>query len=486
MLYSGWRTKKGLGFFGFSQTQTIVLGVFSFFALLLIPRNLSLLWFFGPMLIILVLSFLKFAGISGSTVLIRELGWLVAKRKSFLNYESEYVDGTLLEAGQRATLPGLLAPTKLLGKVDGGVEWGVVWDQSTDFLTTTFICNSQSPMLADEDSFNTWVGQWHQFLASLANQPEIEYVTITVETAKEGGATVTENLRNSIVSTAPKHAYDVVTSLTNLGNDGAAFVETRVSVTFNPARGTASKKSIDDKINDISRHLFSLQSRLMACGLSSVRRASPAELSANMKSAFNPSKRDKITDGMLKGARPLRWSQAGPAYAREERNHYLHDSGVSTSWVWTNGPRSPVPATVLTALISPGPYPKRVSLVYEPSDPGAISRQLEQERTALDAKRILLKQSATNETQRQKIDREFAAMAAREEALGAGFGDIGLYVTVTVPDELALDDAKTDIALRASQSKIELRNATCSQAAIFAVGLSAGLNPLNKSNKYFG
>lgn len=484
-LYSGWRVKKGLGFFGYSQTETIALGASLFLIFVIAGNNPSTLFVTGPLFLVVALMLTKFGGLSSFDRLRREFGFYSARKREFLNYRTKQAKGKPLAFGERLKLPGLLAPTKLLGRRDGLSEWGIVWDQSNDFLTTTFICNSQSPQLADDDVFNIWVAQWHHFMAALASEPQIEYVTVTVESASEGGATVTENLRRSLVPTASVHAYDVLTSLGNLGVDQASYVETRISITFNPNKGPARKKDIQGKIAEVSRLLYGLESRLSTCGLSAIHRASPSDLAARMKISFDPAAKDSIVDGMLKGVTPLRWSQAGPNVAMEERNHFLHDSGASVSWVWNDGPRSPVPATILGPLVNPGPYPKKITLIYEPSDPAAVSRKLEQERTALDAKRLLLNQSPQNETQRQKLDREFATMAAQEEARGAGFGDLSLFVTVTAPHESLLDDARTDIKSRAAQAKINLREATCSQAAIFYAGLSAGINPAHKINKGF-
>ena len=484
-LYSGWRVKKGLGFFGFSQNETIALAGSLFLILIVAGRRPTTLFVTAPLFLLAALVLTKFGGVSGVDRLRREFGFYTARKRQFLDYRNKHLQGEPLAPGERLKLPGLLAPTRLLGRRDGFSEWGIVWDQSNDFLTTTFICNSQSPQLADDDVFNIWVAQWHQFMASLASEPQIEYVTVTVDSANEGGATVTENLRRSLVPSASVHAYDVLTSLGNLGVDQASYVETRISITFNPNKGPARKKAIGAKVAEISRLLYGLESRLSACGLSAIHRASPADLSARMKTSFDRSAKDTIVEGMLKGVSPMRWSQAGPRVTREERNHFLHDTGASVSWVWNNGPRSPVPATILGPLVNPGPYPKKVTLIYEPSDPAAVSRKLEQERTALDAKRMLLNQSPQNETQRQKVDREFATLAAQEEARGAGFGDLSMFVTVTVPNESLLDDAKTDIKSRAAQAKVSLREATCSQAAVFYAGLSAGIHPAYKINKGF-
>ena len=107
------------------------------------------------------------------------------------------------------------------------------------------------------------------------------------------------------------------------------------------------------------------------------------------------------------------------------------------SWAWHEAPRQNVTADVLARLITPGPYPKRVSLQFRP----------------------------------------FPAVSAAEEAAGAGVCLMSLFVTVTVPgsDEIARAVAWTEAA--AGSSKIRLRRMSYSQAAGFAATLPCGICP---------
>ena len=62
----------------------------------------------------------------------------------------------------------------------------------------------------------------------------------------------------------------------------------------------------------------------------------------------------------------LEWADAGPVAAVEDWDTYRHDSGVSVSWALREAPRQAVAARVLAPLLAPGPFPRRVTWLYEP------------------------------------------------------------------------------------------------------------------------
>ena len=73
----------------------------------------------------------------------------------------------------------------------------------------------------------------------------------------------------------------------------------------------------------------------------------------------------------------LDWTDAGPLAAEESWDRYRHDSGVSVSWGWHEPPRQQVTSGVLTRLLSPGRYGKRVTILYRALSAGESARILE-------------------------------------------------------------------------------------------------------------
>jgi len=173
----------------------------------------------------------------------------------------------------------------------------------------------------------------------------------------------------------------------------------------------------------------------------------------------------------------MSWADAGPVGAEEEWAFYRHDSGTSVTWAWHEAPRQQVTSTVLTRLMSPGKFPKRVTLLYRPLSAGQAAGILEDQVNAAAFRDAYRKAQGRDETARDQADREQAVRAAREEAMGAGVVLMSLYVTATVPDPADLPAAVADVEARADQSKIRLRRMYGAQAAGFAATLPAGVCP---------
>jgi hypothetical protein len=221
---------------------------------------------------------------------------------------------------------------------------------------------------------------------------------------------------------------------------------------------------------------------LGGCGVSVLGRASAAELIGIVRTAFDPVMRGDV-DRMLHLhagldlAQWLDWDTAGPLTAEEHFDRYVHDSGVSVSWAWHEAPRQQVHADVLARLLAPGPYPKRVTLLYRPLPAGEAARTVEREVNAAAFRAAYHRAQRRDESARDSTDRQRAQRAAWEEATGAGVGFLSLLVTVTVTDAADLARAVADVEARADIAKIRLRRLRAAQSAGFATTLPCGLFP---------
>src|SRR6185437_4938879 len=171
------------------------------------------------------------------------------------------------------------------------------------------------------------------------------------------------------------------------------------------------------------------------------------------------------------------WAGAGPASADEFADRYRHDSGTSVTWGWLEAPRQNVTADILSRLVAPGRYPKRVTLQYRPLPAAAAARLLESEVNAALFRTHYRRRTGRDETARDAFDQARARQAAIEEASGAGVCLISLYVTVTVADDTELARATAGVEAAADASKIRLRRLSYSQAAGFATTLPCGICP---------
>ena len=190
-----------------------------------------------------------------------------------------------------------------------------------------------------------------------------------------------------------------------------------------------------------------------------------------MRAAFDPAARPDLA-----GAAPA-WADAVPVAAREEWDHYRHDSGVSVAWALREAPRQAVDAAVLAPLVAPGPYARRVCWLYQPYPAEQAAAKVEAQVTAGHIRRAWAARTRRDETQRDRDDRDRALQAAREEAAGAGVGRFTLYATTTVTDDTDLGAAVADVEQRAGQARLRLRRLRGAHAAGFAAALGVGVDP---------
>jgi hypothetical protein len=152
-------------------------------------------------------------------------------------------------------------------------------------------------------------------------------------------------------------------------------------------------------------------------------------------------------------------------------------------WGWHEAPRQRVTSNVLARLMTPGRFPRRVTLLYRPFSSAVAAHQLEEQVNAAAFREAVRKAQGRDETARDRADREQAVAAAREEATGSGLVRVSLYVTVTVLDKDDLATAVAEVEARAGQSKIKLRRLAGSQLAGFCATLPAGIHPANLARR---
>ena len=260
----------------------------------------------------------------------------------------------------------------------------------------------------------------------------------------------------------------------------AADVDTRVSITFDPAASPAAPETVAEAVTETGQTLAGLESALGSCGVTVLGRARAADIAGIVRIAFDPAVRGQISRLLATGLSPaleeqLNWASAGPAGARgtlgllPARQRHLGDLGLAGS---TPAER---PSDVLARLRRPGPLPKRVSLQYRPLPASPRPRTLDSEVRAAEFRREYSRRTRRDVTARDAHDHARARQAADEEARGAGVSLLGLYVTVTVTDPAQLSRATADTEAAAESSKIRLQRLYRSQAAGFTATLPCGI-----------
>jgi hypothetical protein len=476
--YGGWRRTRGIGLLGLGPAATFTLLGGLVAVLIIAALSLrALLYIAPPALLATATTLIRPGGTPLAQLAIQRLRWWHGTRTGQTGYRADVVErhtGIL-------QLPGTLAATELLSAEDGyGGRYAVVRDRHTGHLTATLRVIPTSTWLAETGDADSWVANWGAWLASLGYLPAVWWVSVTIDTAPDPGSTLVDQVAATIDPAAPKPARDILDLLVATAPAAAADVDTRVSVTFNPAAFPAQPRTIASAITETGQALAGLESALGSCGVTVLGRARAVDIAGIVRIAFDPAVRGEVARLLETDVSPglenqLNWASAGPVAAEEQWDCYQHDSGTSVTWTWREAPRQNVRSDVLARLVAPGGYPKRVTVQYRPFPAAAAADVLDSEVRAADFRREYSRRTRRDTTARDAHDHARARQAADEEARGAGVGLIGLYVTVTVADPAQLGRAVADTEACAEFSKIQLRRLYRSQAAGFTATLPCGI-----------
>ena len=476
--YGGWRRRRPMGLLGLGPAGTLVLlgVVIAVLATVTVsPRDA--LYAAPPLLAGAGLSLVRVQGLPLATAVLIRVRWWRAVSRDWTAYRA----GILASYPRALQLPGVLAPVMLVSAEDGyGGRYGLVWDRHSGMLTATVLVTPASAWLADRADADTWVASWGAWLAALGHIPSVAWVSVTVDTAPEPGATLADTVAASLSPDAPAAARQILTAVAAAAPDAAADTAVRISVTFDPKADPARPADLTAAAAAVTRTLHGLTAMLGTCGVAVDGLATAAEIAGVVRAAFDPAARGEVGRALAAardGGSALTWLDAGPVGAEELADAYQHDSGMSITWAWNEAPRQAVTSAVLARLASPGPHAKRLTLQYRPFTAAAATRALETEVNAASFRDAYRRKTGRDATARDSYDTARAAQAAAEEAAGSGVVLVGLYVTVTVTDAADLPRAAAGTEAAAEASRIRLRRMFYSQAAGFAATLPCGICP---------
>jgi hypothetical protein len=473
-LYGNWRPERGWGIGALSTSATVI--VFGavlapILAVSISPAAALPLATVGAVLVAAVV--IRVGGVSAADIVTRRWRFTRARAAGW----TELSAGVLTDHPRGHDLPGLLAPLVPLDVDDGrGGRHGLLWDRRTGALSAVLRCSPIGLDLAESEQADQWVASWGAFLADLGYQPLVQHVSVTVDTAPTGGTTMRDYIAGALDASAPELARTVLHELAAITPTTAADVDARLTITLDPRRATPKPADLLAACTEVGRWLPGMEAGLSACGVAVLGRATTGWLTGRIRAAFDPAARPEITR-LDDRESVLQWSEAAPVSARETWESYAHDSGTSVSWALREAPRQAVAARVLRPLLTPGPFPRRFTWLYEPFLADQAASKVEAEVTSGQVRRAWAARTRRDETQRDRDDRERALQSAREEAEGAGVGRFTVYVTTTVTDPADLPAAIADVEQRAGQAKLRLRRLRGSHAAGFAAGLGVGVNP---------
>lgn len=381
-------------------------------------------------------------------------------------------------------LPGPLADTVMVAVPHPDGAYGAVHHRRTRRLAVTVRVDPPVADLAEPGAHDASVAAWERWLELLGHHREVVHVTVTVETGTLPPSRLRHGIEQRVVAGAPGDCRALLEAVTRATAAAAVRSRTRLTVVFDPRAWDARvprrtrRRGVEAYLPWAAAAVDQLTAALAGCGLGVVEVLGPSQLAGVVRAAFDPAAEDAVEKALLLGRGDvLDWDHAGPVTARERRDHYLHDTAASASFVWAQAPRHLVTSRVLDPLTRPGSGRKRVSITYQPTPAAdvmdAATAQVRRRRlAAMVAALPLIGRAATAQDHR---DDDAADQATREVAAGAGWVAATLTATVTAPDETALRDAVADLEQAAGAAQVRLRPATGLQGAAFLTGLPAGL-----------
>jgi hypothetical protein len=470
--YGHWRRPRSAGLLGLGKIGTAAgLGAV---VLVLIAAMVS--WKAALILLAVFLAafaplLLRVGGRTGAQAATARISWWRGRRARQHVYRAGAISAI---PGGAHTLPGLLAASQMFTARDAyDREFGLIHIPATGHYTAVLRADADGAALVDASQVDEWVAGWAAWLASLAHEPALEAVSVTVETAPDSGQRLRTEVGTLIDPAAPELARQVLSETAQLYPAGSAQVATRVALTYRAAHGGQRRDPAQMAV-EIGSRLPALAESLASAGAGAARPMTPSALAEAVFTAYHPTQGVDVDQAHADGdGTGIDWADAGPSGMHEGWDRLRHDCGLSVSWAMEEAPRGAVLSSVLTSLLSPHPDTprKRVTLVYRPHDPAAAARIVDadlRDARFLESRRPVAKARDSREVRA-------ALQSTQEEAAGAGVIRFSLLVTATVTDDADYRQATTAVGNLAATARLRLRRLHGAQSAAFSAGLGLGV-----------
>lgn len=420
--------------------------------------------------------------VGGHSVADRIVRWTLFSRAARQQH-TVYRSGVISPMRGTCRLPGIAWNSMAFDVETGRAGWPavgiVVMKGPPRIFAVTLRCNPSGTTLVDRSTVDSWIASHAAWLEALGREPDLVQAQVTVETAPDLGFNLARSVYGKRSDTAPALADQVMTEIVDTYPRAAARTDTRVTLVFSAPRPTKSRsggpmRRVTDQemCKRIAGRLPAMAQALRAVGAGVVTPMSAADLAATCRLAYDPA---AAPDVDVAGSKAIVWANCGPVAATENRDHYLHDSGVSVTWATAEAPRALLHDTALSHLSTADPalLRKRVSIMFRPLSPAQTAKAVDAD--VRDAQFRAGRQ--VRPSARSVRDVEAAAVTAKEEAAGAGLVNWSILYTATVASVDELDRAEASIRDLGAVTRLNLRRMDYSQAAAFAAGLPIGVVP---------
>jgi hypothetical protein len=410
-------------------------------------------------------------GKSGLQLIGTRVGWWRTRSRGSHLYRSGPLGRTQWGSYQ---LPGVLAQSRLSEARDAyDRPFAVIETPAVGHFSVVLASEPDGASLVDQDQIDQWVARWGEFLRSIADEPGLLGVSVTVETAPDTGTRLRREVSARIDPDAHHLARRVLHEVVESYPVGSAQINAWIALTF-AAHGRGRRRRSEEFARELATRLPGITQRLHGTGAGAPQPVAAQQLCELVRGAYDPAASRIIEEAYAAGQVPrLRWPDVGPAAAEASWGSYRHDGAISVSWAMSSAPRGEVHSNVLSKLMAPHRdiARKRVTMLYRVLDAGVAGRIVEMDKRTSDFR----VRSSQRPSERNLREQSSAIATAQEEARGAGLVDFGMLVTATVEDELKLAEAEAAIDNLAATARITLRRVWGSQDSAFTATLPVGV-----------
>ncbi|KQB84073.1 SCO6880 family protein [Corynebacterium oculi] len=477
--YSLGQPPKRTGLGGFSMKATAIVGGGFMVFLILRLVGLSKIGLF----VVLPVSVVAAAVVSmswGGRTLAQHVQMRWQYHRKVKRGEHEYVSGGLSRMpGGQHRLPGLLARTEIIAASDGaGRDFAIIVDRLRREATVVFDCQLSGQTAMMQEERNAMTASWGRWIAGLSLSGDVLAASVSVGVRPGSGELVRREVDSIMDENAPWLARRVMEDAAELLSVGVPEIDAHVAVTVK-LDGEGLKE--DAFVSNLATRVPTWAEDLSWAGIL----ASPMDeqaLVARVHQGFNPAAETEFERLKVAGqSHGLSWDDAGPGWARDEKDRYAHEGVYSVTWEMAEAPRSTFEDHVLTSITAPHSrvLRKRVTLLYRPFHAGEGAKKVEAEHrdalTALNSSKKIRSAAAG-----MRVEHTNAARIA--QARGAQLGRYSLLVTATVDEVAEIPRMVHDVEQLGSGSSLRLQVATLQQDAAFICGLGVGQLPWTRES----
>jgi type VII ESX secretion system EccE translocon-like protein len=493
--YGGWQPERVAFLFGLSSRRAAILGSAILVALLpvLTARMAEAVACWPATIVLAVTAMVRVQGRTGDEWLASAASYAAIRAQGQHRFAGGPCappppPGAHDSTGPLMELPGILAPLRLLSVPAGAQDLAVVSHALDKTFTAVARLRYPGIALADSARREQRVDAWGALLASLcAEDSPLIRIQALQRLIPDPGVALRAWHEDHLVPGAPDLALTIARQLLDSAPAAACRHEAYLAVTMDArhARGAIRAAGGGDAgaAAVLVRRLRALTQALAGAELEVQDWLGARDLAEVIRVAYDPGAAGPLdARRALAAAASLRGEpgttlapgtgarHAGPVHAEALPGRYVHDGGVSASYWVQDWPRSHAYCTALAPLLTDAGDRKSLGMIFEPLSPRTAERTVMRERTQRQVAVRMRQRTGQVVPEHERAAMAVAARQDAERAAGHGLVRFTGYVTVTVTEPAALEDACAALEADAAAARIELRRMWFAQDTGFAVG----------------